>query len=45
MANIPFEYDFPGFQDNTATIGSDPRFIRVYPWLIFLFVPIFRGMI
>jgi len=35
MANFRIEYDFPGFQDNTASIGFDPRFIRVYPRLIF----------
>jgi len=37
MANFRIEYDFPGFQDITALIGFDPRFIRVNPGLISLF--------
>ena len=45
MGNFRIEYDFPGFQGNTASIGFDPRLIRVYPRLISLSVPIFRGVI
>jgi hypothetical protein len=45
MGNFRIEYDFPGFQGNTASIGFDPRFIHVYPRLIFLCVPSFRGVI
>jgi len=45
MANFRIEYDFPGFQDNAASICFDPRFIRVYPRLISLSVLIFRDMI
>jgi hypothetical protein len=45
MANFRIEYDFPGIQHNTTSIGFDPRFIRVNPRLNSLFVPIFRGVI
>jgi hypothetical protein len=45
MANFRIEYDFPGLPDNAASIGFDPRFIRVYPRRISLCVLIFRDMI
>jgi hypothetical protein len=45
MANFRIEHDFTGYQDITASIGFDPRFIRVNPRLISLFVPIFCGVI
>src|SRR6266404_4920383 len=40
MVNLPYESDFPRFRDNTASFGFDPRFIRVNPRLISLFLPI-----
>jgi hypothetical protein len=44
MANFRIEYGFPGSQDNTASTGFDPRFIRVYPRLIFRCVLIFGAV-
>jgi hypothetical protein len=31
LANLPFETDCPGFQDNTAAIGFDPHSIACDP--------------
>jgi hypothetical protein len=45
MANFRIEYASRGIQHNMATIGFDPRFIRVNPRLNSLFVPISRGVI
>jgi hypothetical protein len=45
MANFRIEYASRDIQHNMATIGFDPRFIRVNPRLNSLFIAIYRDLI